>query len=94
MKQDSRGSQLRKVVFQYYAPQSEKVGVAGAFNDWDYTKALMKKDKDGIWKVEIALAPGRYEYRYYVDGNWQNEQHAVECVPNAFGTWNCVIRIS
>ena len=83
----------KKVVFEYFAPQAEKVALAGTFNDWKPTKTPLKKDREGKWKVEIFLGPGRYEYRYWIDGNWQNDQKTVECVPNPFGTWNCVLEI-
>jgi hypothetical protein len=50
----------------------------------------MKKDKKGIWKVAISLAPGRYEYRFVADGNWENDPSCPGCVANEFGGENCV----
>ncbi len=67
--------------------------VAGAFNDWDAESNSLKKDKSGKWKVELSLPLGRYEYRYLVDGIWENDQRPVECVPNAFGSWNSVVKV-
>lgn len=87
----SKSSQ--KIIFEYYAPQAKKVELAGTFNDWNSSKTPLKKDKEGKWKVSLTLPPGRYEYRYFVDGVWQNDQRPVECVPNPFGTWNCVLQI-
>jgi 1,4-alpha-glucan branching enzyme len=84
----------KKVEFSYYAPQAKKVAVGGCFNNWNADKNPMTKDKNGDWSTELSLAPGRYEYRFYVDGDWQNDPHCVECVPNAFGSWNCVIQVS
>ena len=83
----------KKVTFQFYAPQAQAVALSGDFNDWNPSKTPLKKERDGKWKTELDLAPGRYEYRYWVDGDWQNEQNPVECVPNPFGTWNCVLEI-
>ncbi|MDD5671311.1 MAG: isoamylase early set domain-containing protein [Candidatus Omnitrophica bacterium] len=79
--------------FVYYAPQADKVSIVGNFNNWNTTKTPLKKASKGNWKVELKLAPGRYEYRYLVDGTWQNDQRPVECVPNSFGSWNCVIEV-
>lgn len=87
-------NKFRKVKFEYYAPQATKVGVGGTFNGWDAEKSLMKRQNNGQWRVEMDLLPGRYEYRYFIDGSWQNDQRPVECVPNAFGTWNCVLEVS
>jgi hypothetical protein len=50
----------------------------------------MKKDKDGTWKTTLSLKPGRYEYRLFVDGNWENPPCCSGCVPNEFGSLNCV----
>jgi 1,4-alpha-glucan branching enzyme len=82
-----------KAEFEFYAPEAQKVSIAGTFNEWNEEKAPLKKDATGKWKLAMALPAGRYEYRYLVDGLWQNDQRAVECVPNAFGTWNCVLEI-
>lgn len=81
----------RKVDFEYFAPESKEVQVAGTFNDWK--PAQLKKNNEGKWTGTLDLNPGRYEYRYLVDGAWQNDQRPVECVPNNFGTWNCVAEV-
>ena len=92
-KSKSKASAGKKIMFEYYAPQAKKVELAGTFNGWNASKNPLKKDKQGKWKGELALSSGRYEYRYWVDGNWQNDQRPVECVPNPYGTWNCVLQI-
>ena len=83
----------QKVIFEFYAPQAKKVEIAGNFNSWNSSETPLKKDKDGKWKASLELPPGRYEYRYRVDGDWQNDQRPVECIPNAFGSWNCVLEV-
>lgn len=79
--------------FIFYAPMAQKVAVAGSFNDWDPSRHPLRKEPTGNWKTSLQLPPGRYEYRYYVDGTWHNDQRPVECVPNAFGSWNCVLEV-
>ena len=83
----------RTLSFEYYAPEAKKVYLAGTFNHWNLTACPLKRERDGKWKVTLALASGRYEYRYRVDDSWQNDQRPVECVPNAFGSWNCVVKV-
>ncbi len=80
--------------FKYYAPQAKKVGLGGDFNSWKADKNPLKKDESGNWKTSLKLKAGRYQYRYFVDGVWQNAQEPVECVPNAFGSWNCVVEVA
>ena len=84
-----------KVVdFKFYAPQAKKVELGGCFNGWKSDKNPLKKDASGNWKTSLKLKAGRYQYRYLVDGVWQNAQEPVECVPNAFGSWNCVVEVA
>jgi len=84
----------KTVDFKFYAPQAKKVFLGGGFNDWKPEKHPMKKDTKGNWKITLKLIPGRYEYRYLVDGVWHNAQEPVECVPNAFGSWNCIAEVA
>lgn len=83
----------KKVVFEYFAPQAEKVELAASFNGWNPSKTSLRKDRDGKWKTTVNLPPGRYEYRFQVDGIWQNDQRPVECVPTPFGSWNCILEV-
>ena len=46
---------------------------------------------DGKWAKELALRPGRYEYRFVVDGEWVDDPAATELIPNLFGTANAVL---
>ena len=84
----------KDVPFEFYAPLAKEVSLAGTFNGWEALKCRLQKAGNGQWRTTLQLKPGRYEYRFLVDGNWENDQRSsVGCVPNAFGTWNCVIEI-
>ena len=50
----------------------------------------MKKGSDGIWRLGVSLGPGRYEYRFYADGVWQDDPSAQQRAANPLGTENCV----
>ena len=80
----------KKVQFELLALDAQKVYLAGNFNNWDASANVMKKDKKGIWKAVLSLRPGRYEYRFLVDGTWENDPACCDCVPNEFGSQNCV----
>jgi len=43
-----------------------------------------------LWKTNLTLAPGTYEYRYISDGHWENDPACSCCVPNQFGSMNSV----
>jgi len=75
------------------APQAETVFVAGDFNQWRAADLRLRQDEAGAWKVQVWLAPGRYEYRFIVDGEWQDDPNASARVPNAFGSSNCILEV-
>jgi 1,4-alpha-glucan branching enzyme len=83
-------SKTKKVPFEFMAPDARKVYLAGDFNHWDTSANPMKKDKKGVWKAAVSLKPGKYEYRFLVDGNWENDPSCAGCVSNEFGSKNCV----
>lgn len=80
----------RKVQFAFPAPEAQEVYLAGDFNHWNPRENPMKKDRQGIWKTTLPLKPGRYECRIHADGNWENDPFCSCCVPNDFGSKNCV----
>jgi 1,4-alpha-glucan branching enzyme len=79
-----------KIKFVYPAPEADKVSLAGDFNNWDTLANPMKKTKKGIWEVTVNLKQGKYEYRFYADEKWENDPLCTECVPNTFGSMNCI----
>ena len=46
---------------------AEAVAIYGSFNDWIQTKNYCAREGDG-WTCRIDLAPGKYHYRFLVDG--------------------------
>jgi enterochelin esterase-like enzyme len=46
---------------------AEAVAIYGSFNNWIQTKNYCAKEVDG-WLCRIDLAPGKYTYRFLVDG--------------------------
>jgi 1,4-alpha-glucan branching enzyme len=83
----------QEVELTFYAPQAKKASIAGTFNDWNTKSMPMKKDKSGVWRIKIKLSPGRYEYKFFIDGAWDENVPGGECVQNTFGTNNCVMNI-
>ena len=75
-------------------PDAEEVGIAGSFNDWHPSVTPMIRLNDGMWAKELALPPGRYEYRFVVDGEWVDDLAATELIPNVFGTANAVLVVA
>lgn len=74
-------------------PGAKAVHVAGSFNEWHPGATPMIEVGQGVWKKEIMLKPGYYEYRFVVDGTWVDDPNASEWIPNEFGAANAVLRV-
>ncbi len=79
--------------FKLYAPQAKRVSLVGSFNNWDTKKLSAKKDSQGNWIVKASLKPGRYEYKFFVDGSWLNDPRCDKSVPNTFGSQNSIVEV-
>ena len=86
------GSQ--RVCLELTRPDAQEVSIAGSFNDWHPNVTPMIRLRDGRWAKELSLAPGRYEYRFVVDGRWVDDPAATELIPNPFGTPNAVLVVA
>ena len=82
------------VGFELTRPTAQEVCLAGSFNDWHPSVTPMIRLNDGQWVKELALPPGRYEYRFVVDGEWVDDPAAAELIPNPFGTANAVLVVA
>jgi 1,4-alpha-glucan branching enzyme len=63
-------SSADRTKFLMYAPEAKTVSVAGTFNNWRVDANPLTRDPDGTWRTSLALAPGRYEYKFIIDGKW------------------------
>ncbi len=86
-------SREKPTEFKFYAPQAKRVSLAGSFNNWDTNALVAKKDSKGSWIIKVNLKPGRYEYKFVVDGNWINDPNCTMCVGNSVGSQNCVVEV-
>jgi len=58
------------VLFTVEAPGAERVQLVGDFNGWIMEGSEMQND-GRFWRKVLNLDPGRYLYRFVVDGQWQ-----------------------
>jgi chromosome partitioning protein len=75
---------VREVVVRYRNPAASDVRIAGDFNGWVPDKgvrSLVEQESNGrVWTKILLLSPGRYEYRYVVDGEWREDPENPEGV--------------
>ena len=72
------------VTFTIEAPDAEHVHLAGDFNNWTLDGSEMEP-MGGVWKKVVKLPPGRYRYRYVVDGRWQSDPLNAVVEPSPYG---------
>jgi PAS domain S-box-containing protein len=84
----------RKVTLRLKATDAKEVNVAGDFNKWDCETHPMVKDDEGRWKTTLRLPPGRYEFKFLVDGHWRECSENELTAQNEFGTMNNVLVVS
>ena len=72
------------VMFSLQAFDAERVHLAGDFNDWSLDGSEMEPI-GGVWKKVVKLPPGRYRYRYVIDGRWQRDPLNADIEPSAYG---------
>lgn len=75
------------------APEAAAVYLVGDFNHWDDAKDKMRKSKDGTHKKSVKLKPGRYEYRFVVDGQWWTDPGNENRCASPYGTDNSVLYV-
>ncbi|MDD3296312.1 MAG: glycogen-binding domain-containing protein [Candidatus Omnitrophica bacterium] len=84
----------KKVKFTIDVPAAGKVMLAGDFNAWKASSTPLRKNRKKVWEKELVLGPGRYEYKFVVDGNWMSDPNNQDRVQNSYGTENSVVEIA
>ncbi len=83
-----------KVTFVLEPPvNGSKIFVAGCFNQWNATADPLRKQKDGTYRKSVELAPGQYEYKFVVDGQWLDDPSSPGRRANEFGTLNSTFAV-
>jgi len=80
------------VLFTLEAPETSNVQIAGDFNAWEPDGNEMQFS-NGVWQKMLVLAPGKYRYRYVVDGHWQRDPMNSFVEPSPFGDQDSVIEL-
>ena len=74
--------------------KARKVLIAGDFNNWSSASTPMQPmSRPGEWGMSLPLGPGRYRYRFIVDGLWVTDPHNQYVETNQFGELNNVVEV-
>ena len=88
---------LRQVIVEYRDSNARDVRIAGDFNGWipdrDVASETRRDGDARVWRKVLHLAPGTYEYRYVVDGEWREDPDNPERVATSFGPPNSLLLV-
>ena len=80
--------------FSYSDRVAKSVSVAGEFNQWSVTANPMQKNQQGVWTAVIPLKPGKYLYKFVVDGTWKADPLSPDGTDDGFGGKNSVKNVN
>jgi len=84
----------REVAFVLSSHEAEEVYLCGDFNQWiPGSLPMIRNGDDHWWEKRLVLEPGRYEYKFIVNGVWIHNPDAPENVPNVHGSLNSVVEV-
>jgi hypothetical protein len=83
-----------EVIFAARFERAKKVLIAGDFNNWSpMSTPMINRGRPGEFHMSLPLPPGRYRYRFVVDGKWMTDPHNKYVEVNQFGELNNVIEV-
>lgn len=85
---------VKRVALALRHPDAKQVHVVGDFNQWSVSEeAAMVRTDGGVWNRELTLSPGRYRYKFVIDGQWQEDPVNPNSEPNAFGSLDSILSV-
>ena len=84
----------REARFNIAAPNAKEIYLVGDFNHWKMNdESRLSRLEDGKWEKTLGLIPGRYKYKFVVDGEWTLDAQNNEREQNSFGTFDSIINL-
>ena len=89
MSEAARGH-LKDFVFKTQG--AHEVHLVGDFNRWGVSKdSLLWQTEEGVWQKRIYLGPGKYHYKFVVDGQWVTDPENGQIESNPYGGMDSVL---
>jgi chromosome partitioning protein len=82
------------ILFSITAPNVQSLKLVGDFNNWtpDQHSELEEKE-EGNWQKVLSLPPGKYHYKFIIDGEWREDPGNPNNVVNDFGGVDSVVEV-
>jgi 1,4-alpha-glucan branching enzyme len=81
------------LAFDHPTLPAGEVLLAGDFNGWQPDRHVRLLQYPGGWEKRLHAAPGRYEYKFVLEGTWTPDPWNPRHVFNPHGTENSVIEV-
>ena len=89
-----QGIKQQEVTFSLENTDANEDFLMGGLNEWNSKTHPMKNDGNGTWFRDVAIPPGKYEYKFLVDGQWKEDPQNEQLSLNFYGTYNNIINVT
>ena len=84
---------FNEVVFSISAKEAKEVFLVGEFNNWNAEASGRMNNIDGTWTKSLTLNPGKYRYRFVIDGSWTEDAKNPLKEVNPFGSLDSFVEV-
>ncbi len=73
---------------------AREVHIVGDFNNWRMSdQSLLWQKEEGLWQKRVFLEPGKYRYKFIIDGQWTTDPSNDFLESNPYGGVDSVLEI-
>ncbi len=69
---------------------AKQVYLSGSFNNWQTNELQLEKSEKG-WETTLKLEPGKYYYKFIVDGIWMRDPDNLHKEPDGVNAFNSIL---
>lgn len=82
------------IKFALHSPNAQYVYVVGDFNNWTLgDNSRLEQGNNGGWQKSLTLKPGKYRYKFVVDGRWIHDPDNPHLEENMFGSFDSILNL-
>ncbi|PIP18613.1 MAG: hypothetical protein COX41_07270, partial [Candidatus Omnitrophica bacterium CG23_combo_of_CG06-09_8_20_14_all_41_10] len=82
---------LTEIMFSLSSPGAKDVYLVGEFNNWQINETARMMQNNGTWSKKLNLTPGKYRYRFVIDGSWIEDSSNPFKEANPYGSVDSLI---
>jgi 1,4-alpha-glucan branching enzyme len=83
-----------EVTFSLDRPGAQDIYLCGDFNQWSpVLLRMLRHGSSDHWEQRLTLAPGRYQYKFVVDGEGIHDPEAFENVHDQCASLSSVMEV-